>query len=131
MTKLLRRSLRIIAFGVIAAQRQDVLDALLLQLIEHAPQVFRRGVDAAQVRDALDLPALLDHRRDLHGIAGRRSSCAICDADEIRLELSQLIDRTVDRRDVSILVLRRKDLKGQRRTLSEQFTDLHVHSSFL
>ena len=94
----------------VAAQRQHVVDARELHLIERLAQLPYGRSDAGEMRHCLEPELVLDALDDLDRFLAARAAGAVCDGHERRLQRPQLAQRRVQ-----VLLaggrLRRKELE--------------------
>ena len=79
-----------LALRRIAAQREDVVDAGVADLVEDVAQLLLRGADARQVSHGLEPVLVLERLDDLDGAVARRPAGAVGDRHVGRLERAQL-----------------------------------------
>ena len=78
----------------VAAEREDVFNAVRLEFLDLLVNVGMRGVHAGKVRDGLGAEILLDVADKLGGGSSRSGTArAVGHADEIGVKVSKLIKR--------------------------------------
>ena len=89
--------LRLNAGYEVAAQGENVLDAVFAEVLEGGVDVGSRAVDAGEVCDGLDAEAVLDLGRDLAGAAVTAGAArAVGYADKVGLQGAYLLELAVD-----------------------------------
>lgn len=100
----------LLALGRIAAQCEDVLNAVLHQPLQHMRQLFTRRSHARQMRHRFNTCFTLDAADDVNGLLTRRSTGAVSYGDEVRFQDTQFSDGSFQQRG-GLLRLRRKKLE--------------------
>ena len=109
-----RRHERRFAARRIAAQRDDVLDAGSLDVVEKAIEVGAAGTDAGEMTGRLHAVLALDEGRDLQRPLARGAERAVGDGHVARCKLDQLRQDAAQRLHRRV-ALGREDLEGNMR----------------
>ncbi len=114
----------LLARGRVAAQREHVVDARDLHLVERGAQFRHGGAHASEVRHRLQPVLLADVLDDLDRFAPGGAAGAVGDGHERRVQAAQLGER---RAQILLPRLRlgRKELEGERRPGGGQAVDAH------
>ena len=113
------------ASGRITPQRQDVLDPVGLERVEHARDVLARRSHTGDVGHRFDARVALDALDQLDGLVAGGSAGAVCHRYVAGAERPEGVDR-LEEPGEPLLFLGRKELEGNRRRSGrEHVADLH------
>ena len=119
--------MRSAALRNVAAQRENILDAALLVLLEHVRYVLTGGGYAGQMRQNGNVVLFLEVSRDIDGVRARAAACAVGNAHEIRVERRNLL-RRLGNRLVGAARLGRKYFEGKSNLiLLQKLRNLHIY----
>ena len=96
----LRRDIRV----DVSAQREYILDAVCFEFLYLLINIRMGGIDAGEVRDGLGAAVFLYSSYEVYrGSTRSGSTCAVCDADEIRVQVAKLFQRVVNYGNIVVL----------------------------
>ena len=119
---------RFVPDGLIPAQAQDVFDPLFLERAGELIHRLGRRRSARDMRERIDVGAVLNIVGDLHRIFGVGATRAVRHADEVGAKPGKFIDGRKQLFSVLAPLLGREHLKGERALVLQNFVDPHNHT---